>query len=238
MSSGLTCTKHEPGEGRCKPCRKNELARARREADPEKYRAKGRTYRWANIETIRARERALRGIANEAHRKPVMPGPRPAGFCYLGLHDVTLAENRRPDGGCRPCRVAARRTRDAANRSKLNARMRAYRKANPERIRASDRGRDRERRNEIAHASNERRRARKFEAGIYRVTARDLRRLKHRQRGLCAFPGCDGPAEQLDHRQPISRDGRHAIGNLDYLCGTHNMQKHTRLLVEFRYRRP
>lgn len=43
------------------------------------------------------------------------------------------------------------------------------------------------------------------------------------QGGCCAY--CGEPAEHLDHKWPISMEGRHVAWNLQWLCGFHNMSK-------------
>jgi 5-methylcytosine-specific restriction endonuclease McrA len=122
----------------------------------------------------------------------------------------------------RKYRAAHREAIIARERARLNQVL----ETNPEHYRAQKR--------RWAH----RRRAFQLANGTYSVTNRDLHRLKVRQGGRCAMSGCEGPAEHLDHRQPVSRKGRYAIGNLDYLCQYHNQSKGPRLLVEFRFGRP
>lgn len=80
------------------------------------------------------------------------------------------------------------------------------------------------------------RRIRKANNGIYKVTMKDLKRLWIRQCGKCYL--CHQPIEdkrELDHIFPIKRGGRHAIGNLAWTHPKCNRNKHTKLLVEIRY---
>lgn len=86
-------------------------------------------------------------------------------------------------------------------------------------------------------SSKHRRRVRQA-AVKYVVSDRDLRRLRQRFGGSCAY--CDAPANTVDHVLPIARGGRHAIGNLLPACKSCNSQKHVRLLAEWRLqgRRP
>ena len=62
------------------------------------------------------------------------------------------------------------------------------------------------------------------------VSAADLRRLREQP---CV--GC-GTTDNLtvDHIIPLSRGGRHTIGNLQSLCGSCNSSKHARFMVEWR----
>lgn len=76
------------------------------------------------------------------------------------------------------------------------------------------------------------RRARLRGNGVYVVTTRDLRRLVARWRGLCAYCQVD-PWEHMDHVLPISRGGRHSIGNLLPACAACNFRKSARLLAAF-----
>lgn len=65
------------------------------------------------------------------------------------------------------------------------------------------------------------------------VTERDLARMAVRQRGRCCY--CDEPAElTVDHLIPISRGGRHSIGNIGLACFPCNRQKGAMTVIEFR----
>lgn len=79
-----------------------------------------------------------------------------------------------------------------------------------------------------------RRRARIASAEACEVTIRDWRRLVERYRGLCAYCLLR-PWEHQEHVIPLSRGGRHAIGNLLPACGSCNLTKSNRLLSEIRY---
>lgn len=81
---------------------------------------------------------------------------------------------------------------------------------------------------EMAH----RRRARLAGVEVRAVTGRDVRRILA---SPCADCGSCGPV-QLDHAQPLSRGGRHAIGNLLPLCRRCNRRKGQRTWSEYRYR--
>lgn len=77
------------------------------------------------------------------------------------------------------------------------------------------------------------RRARMYGSGSARVTSRDLARLSLQTSGLCLYCG-EAQGEHWDHRVPLARGGRHAIGNLSLACGTCNQQKHTKTVTEWR----
>lgn len=94
--------------------------------------------------------------------------------------------------------------------------------------------------------------ARRYEAALRRVrklnngggalvvTDRDWRRLLIAYRNACAYCGKTGAALEVEHVIPVSRGGRHAIGNIVPACGSCNRKKSDRLLVEWRHdrRRP
>lgn len=68
------------------------------------------------------------------------------------------------------------------------------------------------------------------------VALRDWLRLIARQRGICAY--CQQPTTEwhMEHVIPLSRGGRHAIGNIAATCPACNLSKHNSLLIEWRYR--
>ena len=81
----------------------------------------------------------------------------------------------------------------------------------------------------IYNSATMRRRAKKKANGSYKVTAKDVKRLMSEP---CLL--CDNPSEHLDHVIPISRGGRHSVGNLIGLCAFHNQSKNAKLLIEYK----
>jgi len=84
-------------------------------------------------------------------------------------------------------------------------------------------------------ACGARRRARKLAAGVFEVTSSDLERLYARQQGECAY--CSSPLtaeKHLDHVTPLSRGGRHSIGNLVWACPSCNLRKSAKSAYEFK----
>lgn len=63
----------------------------------------------------------------------------------------------------------------------------------------------------------------------------DWKRTLNRYRFCCAYCGESGPLT-MDHVVPISRGGRHSIGNVVPACGPCNFGKHTSLAIEWRRR--
>lgn len=66
------------------------------------------------------------------------------------------------------------------------------------------------------------------------ISLRDWTRLVNRFGGACAYCGTQGTDLQMDHVVPLSRAGSHGIGNILPACGSCNMRKNGRLLVEWR----
>lgn len=92
-------------------------------------------------------------------------------------------------------------------------------------------------RNKVAKAARlagyqVKRQAMKRGAGIFVVTDRDYRRILN---GRCHY--CDAPATEVDHLVPVSRGGRHAIGNLVGACRSCNASKNNRTVMEWRLNR-
>jgi 5-methylcytosine-specific restriction endonuclease McrA len=168
---------------------------------------------------------------------PVSPGHRRCSNClaHKRLDEFSPNPGYKDgiDGQCRPCvRAETNRRRranpDAARRAsqkyrerypdRTAAAMAAWRKKNPDRVREG----------------SARRRVRRAANDVRLVTERDWRRLCARLKHRCAYCGSAGPLTQ-DHIVPVSRGGRHAIGNLLPACQPCNTSKRARLLVEWRF---
>lgn len=93
----------------------------------------------------------------------------------------------------------------------------AYAKANPQ----------------VGQRAKRRRKAQIAGAGTFRVSARDWRRLCLRYGDRCAYCRKRG-ALTMDHILPISRGGRHSIGNLIPACASCNASKNDRTIMEWR----
>jgi len=114
-----------------------------------------------------------------------------------------------------PERVRANQRRwQAANREKVREIKRRWKAANPEQVQLD------------AH----RRRAHKKENEIFLVTPKDIRRIMAQPCYLCN----DAPSVHIEHIIPISRKGRHSIGNFMGACEPCNLGKHDKYIVEFR----
>jgi 5-methylcytosine-specific restriction endonuclease McrA len=74
------------------------------------------------------------------------------------------------------------------------------------------------------------RRARKLNNGIFEISNKDKRKL----RNDCCYM-CGAPADHIEHIIPLSKGGRHSIGNLAASCKSCNLRKHTKFLSQFKY---
>lgn len=78
-------------------------------------------------------------------------------------------------------------------------------------------------------AAGERRRHGRMASG--RLTVAELREIKRRHDGRCAY--CGAPADTIDHVIPVSRGGRHEAGNVVPACPACNFAKHDKTPTEW-----
>ncbi|GAA1888337.1 hypothetical protein GCM10009837_07730 [Streptomyces durmitorensis] len=128
----------------------------------------------------------------------------------------------------RKCKNGAsekRRGRDDAARYQAERERRlayaiAYAKANPH----------------VGQAARNRRKAWKRDAGVFAFSGREWRRLCVRQRGECFY--CKERADlTMDHVIPLSKGGRHSIGNVIPACISCNSSKSDAFLAVWKMRR-
>lgn len=85
------------------------------------------------------------------------------------------------------------------------------------------------------HAANRYAWKRSNGGGALKVTERDWSRMLHIYRHRCAYCGGGaGEVLEIEHVVPLSRGGRHSIGNIVPACMRCNRTKNSRLLVEWR----
>jgi len=97
-------------------------------------------------------------------------------------------------------------------------RNKKWRRDNPEKLKV------------ILSNSKATRRARKEKNGSCKVTSKDLSKLYKQP---CSFCGEYGNIH-ADHIIPISRGGRHSVGNLQPLCRSCNARKSDKFMIEFK----
>ena len=113
-------------------------------------------------------------------------------------------------------RVAADRKRWLAKREQLLAQNRAWCKRNPER-----------------HAEISRNYYARKNGTLGDVPTNIKELLREEQRGLCFYCFSDLTKSHLEHKIPLSRDGRHDKSNLCLSCPSCNLRKGTKTAEEF-----
>jgi 5-methylcytosine-specific restriction endonuclease McrA len=149
---------------------------------------------------------------------------------------------------CKPCATERSRKWQSANRDRVNEVGRKNYAKNLERSRANRRKRVRRwyaRNPEVARAATKRwnlehpeakriseakRRVIKLGNGVFTILPKELNKLLSSKCNNC------GTSEEitLDHIIPISRGGRHSIGNLQPLCQSCNSSKNAKTIMEWR----
>lgn len=146
---------------------------------------------------------------------------------------------------CRDCHNARQRAYWDANREKMNEWQNNWRKRNPEKRQAQRLRYNRTYREqnivvarEWAKNNPEKRakiktayRARKHSETFYILD----REIKHLKASPCAVCGSQGPVD-IDHIVPLSKGGRHSVGNLQPLCRSCNTSKSDKFFADWLYR--
>ena len=143
-------------------------------------------------------------------------------------------DSRRVDGlqnYCRDCHNYANKMWREANREKHLASLRKWHADHREHSRESNARWAKEHR-ELRRIKDSKRRLAQQNNGEFLILESEVRRL---YKSACAACGATGEIT-ADHIMPLSRGGRHSIGNLQPLCKPCNSSKKDRLMVEWRYR--
>jgi|688.fasta_scaffold182956_2 5-methylcytosine-specific restriction endonuclease McrA len=85
----------------------------------------------------------------------------------------------------------------------------------------------------VPKRAKRKRKSRMAGVGVLHISAKDWNRLVARHHGKCFYCGASGRMS-MDHVVPISRDGRHSIGNVLPACITCNSSKRNRTIMEWR----
>ena len=117
--------------------------------------------------------------------------------------------------------TAASRRYYAKNAENEKARSLEWRKRNPEAWKR------------IYTSSVEKRRALKSGANAFLILPREIEQLYSRPCSECGSM----KNQTIDHIVPLSRGGRHSVGNLQTLCSPCNSSKNRKLLIEWRARK-
>ena len=117
---------------------------------------------------------------------------------------------------CKECSAALAKVWFANNAEKAKASNKAWQINNREKYRNNE----------------QKRRARKQASGEYLVLEKEMKRL-YRQK--CFYCGANDQIT-VDHIIPISRGGRHSIGNLLPACKPCNQSKHKKTITEWKVR--
>lgn len=217
----------------CKSCR-SVAAKEKRQSNLEEARAKAKAYRDANPEKIANYMRTYK------KKHPDKVKARSADY-YQRNRDRRLELSREwaknnPDKvkakydrwkKKNPEVVAAKKRRHyKRNADKIKARSRRNYYANPEKAKIN--------RQAWFDANPDKRmemriKRRKYMAGNWRVTAKEINRL---YAAPCFY--CGQPSQHLDHVVPLSRGGEHRIGNLVGACAKCNLSKHDKFITEWK----
>jgi len=146
--------------------------------------------------------------------------------CQSEYHRIWQEKNKEKRRAKARQDYAADLEKSRANRRK---RVQDWRKRNPDKVLADAKA------HRLAHPEAKRkyqavRRVRKLGNGVYQILPKEINRLL-----LSPCTHC-GLRENitLDHIIPISRGGRHSVGNLQPLCKPCNSSKNSKTIMEWR----
>ena len=191
----------------CAECRA-EKKRRYREANKEKLAEQERRYREANKgKRSKSQRRVFAGV--------VLPGEKGCLRCNTALPISMFSRNCRSRDGyrseCKQCERTMKQRYRQANRIKRIEYDKCYRQANPD----------------IARAHRRDRRARKRANGGH-ISPAEWRSVLARFNGKCAK--CGSPDNiHMDHVVPLAKGGKHSVDNVQPLCATCNLRKHTKI---------
>ena len=118
------------------------------------------------------------------------------------------------------------------NKEIVNIGVKRYRDMHPDRVKARHRLYDQLNPDKVRNKVN-RRRTRRQTNGVFAILPKELTKLYS---GPCAYCGSKKYIE-ADHVIPISRGGRHAIGNLIPACRPCNRSKHDKTIMEWKLKK-
>jgi 5-methylcytosine-specific restriction endonuclease McrA len=142
--------------------------------------------------------------------------PRPCKRC-----DTVFTPKQSTSVFC--SRLCSRRVTYARYRPQRIAYMKAWAKANPELRRAI-----------AAQYKATRRTWEQLNPGSVGIPSKDWRKLVRHYHHRCAYCGGNEGGLHMDHVIPLSRGGRHAIGNVLPACQSCNLSKGAKLVAEWK----
>lgn len=118
---------------------------------------------------------------------------------------------------CKECHIKTTIVNNKKNPQSRRHAVKRWKEKNPDKIRVFD-----------SNAKARRRLAEQKE-----FSTKDWKSLIERYEGCCAYCGCSG-VMTMDHVVPLTRGGRHSVGNIVPACHSCNSSKNNRFIVEWR----
>lgn len=131
---------------------------------------------------------------------------------------------------CARCKVIKPAAEFGRNKSRPDGRAPYCFGCNSAAVKAHNEARGEERR--LARRAYSLYRRNKIYGSRKKVTTKDLKSIVARYRGCCAY--CGAPWKQFDHVIPVSRGGRHSVGNIVPACVRCNTSKNDAFVTEWR----
>lgn len=182
--------------------------------------------RLRDIEYYKKNKDAIREAKRRSYKKHRLTNIARSRKNYLGSRESRLEYQKRYYEENRSAILDKRSGYRKDNRDSIRTYNKQWREKNPE-YHSSYKKKNREKENEYYH----RRRTRQLLQGDFTILEKETRRLY--SSGCIA---CDSHEDiSIDHIIPISRGGRHSVGNLQPMCISCNSSKGTQLMVEWIY---
>lgn len=130
---------------------------------------------------------------------------------------------------CMVCRRESQRIHGLLNREAKNAKAALYR-ANNKAVIAARKSQAQKNNPEYFAYYVHKRRANRIAGGTWKITAKEIRLLLSKP---CFYCQKYNARMTMDHVVPISKGGRHSIGNLISACNSCNASKGNKLMIEY-----
>lgn len=193
-------------------------------------------YRAANRDKVRASKRAWnnknkdkKALTDANYRASNKEKIKEKNLAwYLKNRDDQLAKAKVWRLENKELKSAADKKWQQENKDKVNANGKRWRTRHPEKAAQVAKN------YRIANPESDRikaakRRAKKVANGVFFIKQNEVRKLLSKP---CFY--CGSKSEHLDHVIPITKGGRHSIGNLVQSCATCNLSKNAKTIMEWR----